>query len=134
MAALYGLGMMLASVFLAAGREAWHISHLLQEPIYLASGVYFPVKALGSLIATLVSIIPLTLGLDAMRQLLFHSDPPVGFLPVGIELTLLIGLAVLFLVFALITLTILVKGRRRGGRPLAPPRPSFLCPFFCPPP
>src|SRR5690606_5178429 len=71
MAALYGMGMMFSSVFLAAGREAWHISNLLQEPIYLVSGFYFPVKSLGFAVAAAASIIPLTLGLDAMRQLLF---------------------------------------------------------------
>jgi ABC-2 type transport system permease protein len=85
MAALYGMGMMFASVFLASGREAWHISNLLQEPIYLASGFYFPVTAMGPIVAYAASVIPLTLGLDAMRQLLFMSDPKFVFLPVWTE-------------------------------------------------
>ncbi|MDD4903650.1 MAG: ABC transporter permease, partial [Candidatus Bipolaricaulis sp.] len=45
--ALYGLGMMLSSLFLLFGREAWHFSNLLQEPVSLVSGFYFPVRALG---------------------------------------------------------------------------------------
>ncbi len=35
MVALYGLGMMFASVFLLLSREAWHWSNLAQEPVYL---------------------------------------------------------------------------------------------------
>ena len=33
MLALYGMGMMFSSVFLASGREAWHLTNMLQEPI-----------------------------------------------------------------------------------------------------
>ena len=34
MVALYGMGMMTASLFLLLSREAWHIANLAQEPIY----------------------------------------------------------------------------------------------------
>ena len=43
MAALYGLGMLLSSLFLLWGREAWQVSNTLQEPVYFLSGFYFPV-------------------------------------------------------------------------------------------
>jgi ABC-2 type transport system permease protein len=46
MIALYGMGMMMASAFLLFGREAWHVANLAQEPIFLASGFYFPIKSL----------------------------------------------------------------------------------------
>lgn len=68
--ALYCLGMMLASLFLFYGREAWHLGNALQEPVYFLSGFYFPVKALGAYVAGAASLLPLTLGLDAIRQLL----------------------------------------------------------------
>ncbi len=97
MAALYGLGMLFASLFLLFGREAWHMSNLLTEPIYLLSGFYFPVKALGFWVATAASLIPLTLGLDAMRQLLFPTDPTFGFLSVEIEIWVLVALGVIFI-------------------------------------
>jgi ABC-2 type transport system permease protein len=42
------------------------------------------------------SIIPMTLGMDAMRQLMFSSGPAIGFLPVRTEI---IGLAALSVVF-----------------------------------
>ncbi len=101
--ALYGLGMLLASVFLLYGREAWHTSNLLQEPVYLVSGFYFPVRALGFWVAAGATVIPLTLGLDAMRQLAFGGSPwaiapdAVGLFPPGYEATALTGMAVLFI-------------------------------------
>jgi ABC-2 type transport system permease protein len=116
MVALYGMGMMFSSVFLAAGREAWHISNVLQEPIYLVSGFYFPVKSLGFAVAAFASIIPLTLGLDAMRQLLFAGDPTLGFLSVEVELVILIVLAVVFIVVAGWMLAKLEEIGRRDGR------------------
>jgi ABC-2 type transport system permease protein len=79
------------------GREAWHLSNLAQEPIYLASGFYFPVKSLNFWIAAGASFIPLTLGLDAMRQLSFPDGPSLGFLNVDFEITALVGLSVAFL-------------------------------------
>src|SRR2546427_515625 len=42
LAALYGLGMVLASLFLLWGREAWHLTQLTVEPIYFVSGLNFP--------------------------------------------------------------------------------------------
>jgi ABC-2 type transport system permease protein len=116
MAALYGLGMLFASVFLLWGREAWHISNLLTEPIYLASGFYFPVKALGFWVATAASLIPLTLGLDAMRQLLFPDNPTFGFLRVDHEIWILVGLAVVFIGSSKFALDYMEKLAKREGR------------------
>ena len=116
MIALYGMGMVFASIFLTAGREAWNISNLLQEPIYLASGFYFPVKAMGFWVATFASIIPLTLGLDGMRQLIFSGDPTLGFLSVPVELAILTVLAVLFLFAANYSLSRLEQVGRQEGR------------------
>ena len=100
MVALYGMGMMSASVFLLLSREAWHLSNLAQEPIYLVSGFYFPIKSFNFWIAAGASIIPLTLGLDAMRQLVFPSGPSLGFLSVPVEVAILIILSVVFLTAA----------------------------------
>lgn len=116
MAALYGMGMMFASVFLASGREAWHLSNLLQEPIYLVSGFYFPVRALGFWVATFASVIPLTLGLDAMRQLLFAGGPSLGFLSVRTETGILAISAVIFIAAAHVMLRKLEEKGRRDGR------------------
>jgi len=116
MAALYGMGMMFASIYLVSGREAWHISNLLQEPVYLVSGFYFPVRAMGFWVAAAASIIPLTLGLDAMRQLLFAGDPTLGFLSVPLEIGILVLLAVIFITGAKLALDKLEEIGRREGR------------------
>jgi len=116
MAALYGMGMLFASLFLLLGREAWHLNALLQEPIYLLSGFYFPVKALGPWVAAAASIIPLTLGLDAMRQLLFPANPQYGFLSVLVELAIITILAVILLLAARLSLDRLEMLSRREGR------------------
>ncbi len=116
MTALYGMGMLLASLFLLFGREAWHTSNLLQEPIFLLSGFYFPVKQLGFWMAAGASIIPLTLGLDAMRQLLFPTNATFGFLGVGVEVSVLVILAILFITAAWFALDYMERLAKREGR------------------
>ena len=97
MTALYGLGMITASLFLLLSREADHLVQLAQEPVYLVSGFYFPIRSFNFWIAAAASIIPLTLGLDAMRQLVFPSGALLGFLDVNLELGILLILCVVFL-------------------------------------
>ena len=98
LAALYGLGMMFASLFLMWGREAWHMVNLLQEPVYLASGTNFPVAPILDrlkvrALAVVVSAIPLAAGMDAMRQVLFRTP---GMFGVWVEVAILGGSAVVF--------------------------------------
>ena len=116
MTALYGMGMMTASLFLLLSREAWHIANLAQEPIYLAAGFYFPIKSFNFWVAAAASIIPLTLGLDAMRQLVFPSGPALGFLNVRVEIFILSGLAVVFITAARILLRKMERLAIREGR------------------
>ena len=116
MTALYGMGMMTSSLFLLLSREAWHIANLAQEPVYLASGFYFPIKSFPFWIAAAASIIPLTLGLDGMRQLSFASGPALGFLDVRREIGILILLSALFLVGARFLLDTMEKLAIREGR------------------
>ena len=60
--ALYGLGMILASLFLLWGREAFHLNQLLIEPVYFVSGLNFPVARLGALGALAIATIPFAVG------------------------------------------------------------------------
>jgi ABC-2 type transport system permease protein len=71
--ALYALGMLFSSLFMLYGREAYHTATLLQDPVYFASGFYFPI--LGASYAPFwlqlgASIIPVSFALDALRKLL----------------------------------------------------------------
>ncbi|MBI4616918.1 MAG: ABC transporter permease [Planctomycetes bacterium] len=116
MAALYCMGMLGASLFLLFGREAWHMVNLFQEPIYLVSGFFFPVRALGRTIALFASLIPLTLGLDAMRQTLFPEGAAQGLLPVGLELAILAALAAVFFLLAGRALDYMENRAKREGR------------------
>ena len=115
--ALYGMGMLFSSLFMLYGREAWHMSSLLQEPIYLFSGMYFPVNQLGRWVAMGASVIPMTIGLDAMRQLLFPTMAEnFKFLSVQVELALLGVLSVIFLLWASRALNYMERLGREEGR------------------
>lgn len=113
---LYGLGMLFSSLFMLYGREAWHGVTLLQEPVHLLSGFFFPVRNLGFFVALGASLIPLTLGLDAMRQLAFEAGPKSGFVNVNIELGALVILCVLFLVVSKYALEFMEKLGKKEGR------------------
>lgn len=120
--ALYGMGMMFASLYLLWGREAWNLSALMEEPIFFSSGMYFPLGGLmrvptwGPAVAIAGSIVPAALGLDAMRQLTLPSTAPLPLLPVATELELLLVLAVVFLVLARYSLAYLEKLAKREGK------------------
>ena len=47
LAALYGFGMMLASLFVMWGREAFHLTQLMTEPVYFVSGPQLPGRPAG---------------------------------------------------------------------------------------
>jgi ABC-2 type transport system permease protein len=116
MVALYGMGMMFASAFLLFGREAWAVSDMVQEPVNLVSGFYFPVKSLPFWVALAASLIPLTLGMDAMRQLAFSTGFQFGFLSTRVEILALAGLSVVFLVGAKLLLDYTERLAIREGR------------------
>lgn len=116
MIALYGMGMILASGFLLLNREAWHLANLAQEPVYLFSGFYFPIRNLNFWVAAGASIIPLTLGLDAMRQLVFSAGASFGFLSVQTELVILAVLSLAFLPAARWILAYMERLARKEGR------------------
>lgn len=112
--ALYAVGMMFSSLFLFYGRELWRIMVVVQDPVTIASGFYFPVKVFGTTGAAIVSIIPLALGLDALRQL-FIRGYGAWFLPWKIETIILVLLGSLFMVIALKMLNYIELLAKREG-------------------
>jgi ABC-2 type transport system permease protein len=116
LAALYGFGMMLASLFVMWGREAFHLTQLMIEPIYFVSGLNFPVGRLGFIGALAIALIPLAVGLDAMRQLAFPSTGPTGTPEPWIEALILVAMTLLFIVLARVLLHSMEERARREGR------------------
>jgi ABC-2 type transport system permease protein len=117
LAALYGLGMVLASLFLVWGREAWHMGQLLTEPVYFVSGLNFPVARLGFLGAVSVALIPLATGLDAMRQLAFADAAfPVGTPSPLVEIGILLLMSIVSIAAARWMLLAMERRARRDGR------------------
>jgi ABC-2 type transport system permease protein len=119
MIALYGLGMLMASLFLFWGREAWHLANLFQDPVYFLGGLYAPVKVLGPLAALAIGLLPLAVGLDAMRQLTFTQVPDIGVLPPETEAAILVVMAVVFLLLARVALGYFERRARAEGRLMA---------------
>jgi ABC-2 type transport system permease protein len=117
LSALYGLGMALASLFLMWGREAYHLTNLLVEPIWFVSGMNFPVGRLGALGALAISTIPFAVGLDAMRQLVFAgTDYLTGTPPPEVEALILAAMTVVFIGIARWMLATIERMARREGR------------------
>ena len=120
--ALYGMGMLFASLYLLWGREAWNLSALLEEPIFFSSGMYFPaggflmVQPWGPAVAVAGSLVPAMLGLDALRQLTLPGYALPTVLPPTTELEILLGLTVLFLVLARFALAHLETLAKREGK------------------
>ncbi|MBT7617907.1 MAG: ABC transporter permease [Calditrichaeota bacterium] len=113
--ALYGLGMMLSSLFFISGRGIFYGMQVMMEPVFFLGGFYFPVKQLGMMVATAAAaIIPVSLGLDALRQTMFGAYDSALFTPK----TELIALLVMGVVFVYSSIVILHKmeavGRREG--------------------
>ncbi len=119
LASLYALGMTLSSLYLVYGREAESMNNSIQDPVSLLSGLYFP--SIGSLspfpIAVQVgaSLIPLTIGMDALRKTLFPAAGVNVVASVLPDLAILAVMAVVFMAIATYSLKALEKKGRRDG-------------------
>jgi ABC-2 type transport system permease protein len=116
LASLYAMGMTLSSLYLVYGREAESLNNALQEPVSMLSGVYFPsVGALSPFpfaLQVAASLIPLTIGMDALRKTLFFSQ---GAASVWFDLTLLAVMALVFFFISDASLRALERKGRRDG-------------------
>jgi ABC-2 type transport system permease protein len=115
MVVLYALGMIMASVFLLWGREAWQISNALHEPVQFLSGLFFPLRALGPFGLFAAGLVPIGLGVDAVRQVLLGAGAH-GLLPLRFEVVGLCGFGALFLWLATVALAHLEALAKREGR------------------
>lgn len=116
LSSLYAMGMTLSSLYLAYGREAESLNEALQEPVSMLSGVYFPsvgqLSPFPAIIQLAASLIPLTIGMDALRRTLFFSQ---GLESVWPDLVALAAMSCILLYAASWSLKALEnKGRRDG--------------------
>jgi ABC-2 type transport system permease protein len=74
------------------------------------------VKTLGASVATAAAALPLTTGVDALRQVLFPGAAGFGLLPVWVEVVMLAGMSLLFIVLARWSLLRLERRAREEGR------------------
>ena len=114
--ALYALGMTLSSLYLVYGREAETMNNVIQEPVSMLSGMYFP--SIGAFspfpfaLQVAASLIPLTIGMDALRKSLFFGQGVEGL---WLDLFLLADLAVAMLIASAVSLDALERKGRRDG-------------------
>ncbi|QQG48990.1 MAG: ABC transporter permease [archaeon] len=116
LASLYALGMTLSSLYLTYGREAESMNEVLQEPVSMLSGIYFPSIGQASrfpfAVQAVASLIPLTIGMYALRLTLFYAAPWDAVWP---SLAALAVMAVVFLAISKFSLKALeTRGRREG--------------------
>lgn len=114
--ALYGMGMIFSSLFMVFGRGGWRGAEILQEPVYLFSGFYFPLRQLGFAVAAGASLIPVALGLDAVRQLAIPGGEGLGVFSAEVEVLLLLLLTCLFVVLARRALAFMEALGKKEGR------------------
>jgi ABC-2 type transport system permease protein len=117
LAGLYCMGMAMSSLYLAYGREAESLNEALHEPVSMISGVYFP--SIGQFspfpfaVQAFASLIPLTLGMYALRAALFFGQ---GLGGIWEYLAALLVMAIVLLFVASRSLKLLEeKGRRTGS-------------------
>jgi len=94
--AIFMLGAAASAVYFVIGRMGIKLNMLLMEPVFALSGFFFPVKVLGRVGAAVVSVFPVTLGLDAIRQLTLPDPGRWMFLDYRVELVALFAMTLVF--------------------------------------
>jgi len=115
LSALFAMGMAAASVYFVTGRTGYKLNIALMEPVYMLTGVYFPMKNLGFVLSVIASFIPISLGLDGMRQLCLPGKSFPAFLSAHTEALILVGMTILFGLASVYLLRFMAEKGRRDG-------------------
>ncbi len=115
MTALFSMGMAAASVYFVTGRKGIKINIALMEPVYMLTGMYFPMKNLGAVMGIVASLIPLSLGLDGIRQLCLPGGASLKFISVHAEIGILMTMTVIFGIAAYYLLRRMERKGRMDG-------------------
>jgi len=115
--ALYGLGMLMSSLYMLYGRGAFNLNDVLSEPIYLLSGLYFPTvgrySPFPTILQVLASLIPLTFGIDGLRRTIILGETLESL---TLHIAVLSALSIVLIPLAWRTLNYMEKLGRREGR------------------
>jgi ABC-2 type transport system permease protein len=115
--ALYGLGMLMSSLYMLYGRGALNLNEVLSEPVYLLSGLYFPTvgrySPFPTVLQLLVSFIPLTFGIDGLRRTIILGETLESLTP---HIAVLTVLSIVLIPLAWRTLNYMETLGRREGR------------------
>jgi ABC-2 type transport system permease protein len=115
--ALYGLGMLMSSLYMLYGRGALNLNDVLSEPVYLLSGLYFPTvgrySPFPTVLQLLVSLIPLTFGIDGLRRTIILGETLESLTP---HIAVLTVLSIVLIPLAWRTLNYMETLGRREGR------------------
>jgi ABC-2 type transport system permease protein len=98
------------------GRGGWKGAELMQEPVYLLSGFYFPLHRLGLVVAAVASFIPIAVGLDAVRQFCIPVPGGLQVFPPKVEVLVLVLFTGIFAVVARRALIYMEDLGKREGR------------------
>ncbi len=115
--ALYGLGMLMSSLYMLYGRGALNLNEVLSEPVYLLSGLYFPTvgrySPFPTVLQLLVSLIPLTFGIDGLRRTIILGE---NLESLTLHIAVLTVLSIVLIPLAWRTLNYMETLGRREGR------------------
>jgi ABC-2 type transport system permease protein len=115
--ALYGLGMLMSSLYMLYGRGALSLNEVLSEPVYLLSGLYFPTvgrySPFPTVLQLLVSLIPLTFGIDGLRRTIILGETLESL---TLHIAVLTVLSIVLIPLAWRTLNYMETLGRREGR------------------
>ena len=114
---LYGLGMLMSSLYMLYGRGALNLNEVLSEPVYLLSGLYFPTvgrySPFPTVLQLLVSLIPLTFGIDGLRRTIILGETLESL---TLHIAVLTVLSIVLIPLAWRTLNYMETLGRREGR------------------
>lgn len=114
--ALYGMGMVLSSLFFIAGRGVYYGLQIAGEPIFFLGGFYFPVRQLGLIVGTAAAaLIPTTLGLDALRQIMLDAGD-IGLFTPASELVALVLMGISFVIVSIVVIVKMEDVGRKTGK------------------
>ncbi len=110
---LYSMGMAFASLHLIYGRKGIRLNEVMGEPISFLSGQYYPINVFPTVIQSIASLMPITIGLDGIRRALILGE---GLDTLWIHISILSIMALILFPLGIYIMNRIVEKGRRDGR------------------